>query len=307
MRHRGSDGHITSGSVGKNVMGKVNMVADSEIKIRPFEGRDTQSLLRCWEVALPLDGVTRDIFERKILLDQNYERDSLLVATTQDQIVGFITCFVLVKPIEKVGHREDTGFITVFGVHPDFRHRGVGSALLAAAEDFFRRRNRKIVCIAPYTPNYFVPGVDKDRYAEGVAFLQKRGFVEYSEGIAADALISKFEIPAEVLVKEKELAAQGIVVRHYQSDDLVDYIEFQRQHMPGPWVEDARRNLIEMTHGRFPADAIWLALDRGKIVGFCQNEREHFGPFGVSDEYQGKGIGSVLLARTLYQMRLNGY
>jgi GNAT superfamily N-acetyltransferase len=278
-----------------------------EVRIRPFEGRDTESLLQCWEKALPLDGVTRDIFERKVLLDENYERESLIVADVNGQIVGFITCFILHKPIEKVGFRDDTGFITVFGVHPEFRNQGVGSRLLEAAEDFFRKRGRSQICIAPYTPNYFVPGVDKDRYAEGVAFLTKRGFVEYSEGIAADALISKFEIPPEVIEKERELAAQGIFVRHYQRDDLVDYIEFQRQCMPGPWVEDARRNLVELTYGRFPEDAIWLAIDRGKIIGFCQNEREHFGPFGVADAYQGRGIGSVLLARTLYQMRLNGY
>ncbi|AXA37258.1 MAG: GNAT family N-acetyltransferase [Candidatus Hydrogenedentota bacterium] len=283
------------------------MTDSTGVKVRPFEGRDTRELLECWERALPLDGVTLDIFERKVLLDQNYERDSLLVAEVDGHIVGFISCFVLVKPIEKVGHREDTGFITVFGVAPDYRRRGVGSALLAAAEEFFRKRGRRFVCIAPYTPNYFVPGVDKDRYAEGVAFLQRRGFVEYSEGIAADALISKFEIPTEVLEKERQLASEGIVIRHYEREDLVDYIQFQRDHMPGPWVEDARRNLIELTWGRFPADAIWLALDRGKIVGFCQNEREHFGPFGVADAYQGRGIGSVLLARTLYQMRLNGY
>lgn len=289
---------------GKGALGMNSKLAAT---IRRFEGRDTASLLECWERALPLDGVTREIFERKVLLDQNYERDSLVVAEADRRIVGFITCFVLNKPIEKVGHREDTGFITVFGVHPDYRHRGIGTALLEAAEAFFRQRQRKFVCIAPYTPNYFVPGVDKERYADGVAFLTKRGFVEYAEGIAADALISKFEIPPEILAKERELAEQGIIVRHYEPDDLVDYIEFQRQHMPGPWVEDTRRNLIEMTYGRFPADAIWLAVDRGKIIGFCQNEREHFGPFGVSDAYQGRGIGSVLLARTLYQMRLNGY
>lgn len=277
------------------------------VVIRPFEGTDTESLLSCWERALPLDGVTREIFERKVLLDQNYEREGLIVAESDGTIVGFIACFVLLKPIEKVGYREDTGFITAFGVHPQARRRGIGTRLVTAAEDFFRQRRRRIVCLAPYTPNYFVPGVDKDRYAEGVAFLQKRGFVEYSEAIAADALISTFEIPPEILAKECELAQQGVVVRHYHPDDLVDYLQFQREHMPGPWVEDARRNLIEMTYGRFPRTAIWLALDKGKIVGFCQNEREHFGPFGVCEAYQGRGIGSVLLARTLYQMRLEGY
>jgi GNAT superfamily N-acetyltransferase len=279
---------------------------EEKVVVRQFEGGDTAELLACWEVALPLDAITLDLFERKVLLDVNFERDSLMVAETGGRIAGFVVCFVLNKPIEKVGHREDTGFITAMGVAPEFRHRGVGKVLLGGAEEFFRQRGRKNVCIAPYTPNYFVPGVDKDRYADGVEFLEKNGFKEYSEGIAADALVSKFELSPEVLKKERDLAAEGIVVRHYERGDLVDYIQFQRDLMPGPWVEDARRNLIELAHGRFQADAIWLAVDNGRIIGFCQHEHEHFGPFGVSDAYQGKGIGTVLLARTMHQMRLKG-
>lgn len=279
----------------------------TQITVRQFEGKDTKSLLQCWASALPLDGVTLDLFERKVLLDENYERDSLAVAEVDGKLAGFVACFVLNKPIEKVGHREDTGFITAMGVAPEYQKKGVGSALLGAAEEFFKKRGRRIITIAPYTPNYFVPGVDKDRYADGVRFLEKHGFKEYSEGIAADALISKFELSADVLEKEKQLAREGVDIRTYKREDLVDYIQFQRDLMPGPWVEDARRNLVELTHGRFPADAIWLAVDKGKIIGFCQNEREHFGPFGVSDDYQGRGVGTVLLARTMHQMRLNGY
>ena len=281
------------------------------VLIRQFEGADTQALLDCWERALPLDTITLDQLERKVLLDANFERDSLMVAELEGTegpcMAGFVTCFVLNKPIEKVGHREDTGFISAMGVAPDWRGRGVGSALLDAAERFFRARGRSIVNIAPYTPNYFVPGVDKERYADGVEFLQRHGFREYSEGIAADACIARFEMSADVVERERKLREEGIVIRHYLRGDLVDYIQFQRDLMPGPWVEDARRNLIELSCGRFSEDSIWLAIDRGRIIGFCQNEREHFGPFGVSDEYQGRGIGSVLLARTLYQMRVNGY
>jgi mycothiol synthase len=283
------------------------MQTESKVTVRQFQGRDTLPLLDAWARALPLDAITEELLERKVLLDENFERDSLLLAEVDGKIAGIVTCFVLNKPIEKVGNREDTGYIQAMGVVPELRGRGVGAKLLAAAEDFFRKRGRKIIVIAPYTPNYFVPGVEKDRYADGIKFLQGHGFAEYSEAIAADALISKFELTPEVLEKEKQLAAAGITIRHYEREDLVDFIQFQRDHMPGPWVEDARRNLLEMTHGRYPPDSIWLAIARDRIIGFCQNEREHFGPFGVADDNQGKGIGTVLLARTMYQMRINGY
>lgn len=280
--------------------------AASGLQIRQFNSGDTNELLQCWEAALPLDAITLDLFERKVLLDQNFERDSLKIAELDGRIAGFVSCFVLNKPIEKVGHREDTGYIQVMGVHPGFRGRGAGRGLLASAEEFFRARGRRIIVIAPYTPNYFVPGVDKDRYADGVRFLEQNGFKEYSEGIAADANIATFEIAPDVLEKERKLREEGIDIRHYRRSDLVDFIQFQRDLMPGPWVEDARRNLVEMTFGRFDADSIWLAVDKGRIIGFCQHEHEHFGPFGVSDDYQGKGIGSALLARTMYQMRIKG-
>lgn len=283
------------------------MTGTPKITVRPFRGREAHELLALWDRALPLDGITRDLLERRILLDLNYEPESLTVAELDGALAGFITAFVLHKPIEKVGHREDTGFITAFGVDPAMRGRGVGDALLGAAEAFFRARNRRIVTIAPYTPNYFVPGVDKDNYAEGVRFLEKRGFKEYTEGLGADANIARFTIDEKVLAKEKQLAAEGVEIRHYRRDDLPDFLQFLRDLMPGPWVEDARRNLIDLTHGRFPEDAIWLAVDKGRIIGYCQHEADHFGPFGVSDDYQGRGIGSVLLARTMYQMRLRGY
>lgn len=275
--------------------------------LKAFESRDTEEFLDLWAEALPLDAIPRDIFERKVLLDANREPDSLLVAEEKGRLAGFALRLVLRYPIENIGLRPDDGFITAFGVHPRFRRNGIGSALLENSIEWFKKRNRKKILIAPYTPNYFVPGVDKEAYADGVKLLEKFGFSEYIEAIAMDAPISKFTIPKKALEKEKKLLAEGIEVRSYQRDDLIDYLRFHSENMPGPWLEDARRNLKDLTRGLYQEDCIFVAVDKGKIIGFCQYEGGHFGPFGVSDKYQGKGIGSVLLAKTLYRMRVKGH
>jgi GNAT superfamily N-acetyltransferase len=220
--------------------------------------------------------------------------------------VGFILCLVLRYPIENTGLLEHRGFITAFGVDPESQRRGVGSALLEKAEEFFRARNRQEMAIAPYTPNYFVPGVDKDCYAAGVDFLRRRGFEEISEGLGADAQIGKFELSEEVREKEAQLLREGIEIVPFRREQMNEYLAFMAKHMPGPWLEDARRNLRDFTRGLFPEDGILLALDKGRIIGYCQFEGQHFGPFGVTDDYQGRGVGSVLLAKTLYRMRLHG-
>lgn len=277
--------------------------------VRPYEDGDRDELLALWEAALPYEAVPLPEFERRVILDVNREPDSLKLAFEEETgpPAGFILCLVLHQPIEQTGLLEHRGFITAFGVHPDHRRKGVGSRLLDEADAFFRGRSRKEIVIAPYTPNYFVPGVDKERYAEGVAFLERRGYREISEAIAMDAPIGQLAIEPALLQKEAELRSEGITIEPFRRERMVEYLDFMREQMPGPWLEDARRNLKDLTRGLFPADAVIIACDRGKIIGYCQFEGEHFGPFGVSDAYQGRGIGTVLLARTLYQMRLHGH
>lgn len=277
-------------------------------RIEPFTGTHTVSLLDCWNNALPYDAITRPDFERRVLLDANRHTDGLLVAINEsDEVIGFISCFVLRRPIGD-DWMADRGFIQAVGVRNQDQNCGVGSALLAKAEEFFSGHKRTLIVLSPYTPNYFVPGVDKDNYRDGYTWMIRHGFAEYSEGLAADACIATFTIPQNVIEAEESLKTnEAITFRHLHRDDMSAYLDFQQQYMPAPWLEDARRNLVEMTHGRFPEDSIWVALNStGDIIGFCQHEHEHFGPFGVIDAYQGKNIGSILLAKTLLQMRMKG-
>ncbi len=279
--------------------------------LRPYTDSDLAGLLALWDKALPRDLISREDLEGRVLLDPNREPESLMLAFEDENPsgppIGFILALVLRIPIENTGLFENRGFITAFGVHPAFRRQGAGAALLERAEAFFRARNRKEVVISPYTPNYFVPGVDKQAYATGLEFLKKRGFEEFIEAIAMDAQINAFEIDAPTREKEEKLRAEGILIEPFRRDCMVAYLDFMAANMPGPWLEDARKTIRAILAGRACEDSITLARQGDRIVGYCQHIDEHFGPFGVIDAMQGKGIGSVLLAHTLLTMRRRGY
>jgi len=277
------------------------------MNIRPYRDSDFHPLLHLWEQAIHLDTPTPGDFVRRVLLDENRSPDGLLIAETEeDKIAGFVLCLTLRHPIENVGLLEERGFISAFGVLPEMRRRGIGRALFEQAERWFAEKKRREIVIAPYPPNYFIPGVDKNHYAPAVSFLQNLGYEEFTDAIAMDAAIGQFELPKKIREKEKTLAAEGIKIEPLSVQKLVQFLIFMEKTMPGDWVQAARDRLREIAdHALF--DAVWLAIHGGEIVGYCQFDGEHFGPFGVADTHQGRGIGTVLLAKTLLQMRKSGH
>ena len=122
-----------------------------------------------------------------------------------------------------------------------------------------------------------------------------------------DASIVKFNLPEEIKAKQSEIKRKGIEIRPYCRSDLVGFMSFLEKSMPSDWVRVARRNLRKISEGGFRPDQITVAVKGSAIIGYCQFEGSHFGPFGVSDAHQGMGIGTLLLAKTLEQMHREGH
>ncbi len=274
-------------------------------KVRGYRSSDETKLLGLWNIALPYDQIDRRTFHRKVLLDPNFDPNWLLVAEVDGQVVGFCLCLIRRVPMEKVGMEPERGWITAFAVHPEWRRKGIGTKLLERAMQIFSEANRSEVLISPYTPNYFVPGVDERNYAEGLNFLLKRGFEVVARPISMDANIVLFDY-SPYLERERKLKEQGIEVRNLQPHEVPDLMAFLKSHMPGDWVRHARELLLDITKGLGDYDQFVVAWHNDEIVGYCQFEGEHFGPYGVRSDMQGRGIGTVLMAKCLETMRRKG-
>jgi len=278
----------------------------SHVIIRGYRGEDEGELLSVWNAALPFDTVDAAIFRRKVLLDPNFHADLLLVAESDHRIVGFCLCLIRRVPLEGTGLEPERGWITAMGVAPGADRRGVGAALLSTACELFVEAERTSVAIAPYAPNYFSPGVDVERYAWGLRFLQESGFETVSEAISMDANIVLLDTPC-VQERAHGLRQRGIEVRNLLPGDIPALLRLLTESMPGDWLRHARELLTHSTYGLASLEQFSVAMLAGEAVGYCQFEGEHFGPFGVREDMQGRGVGTVLLGHCLQTMRRHGH
>jgi mycothiol synthase len=278
------------------------------LKILTYADAARDELLKLWAAALPLDAVTVDTFESRVLLDENFDPETFLLARSDEALVGFVLG-IHAKRMH-LGDADPDGtrcWITAMGVHPTASLEDVGARLLQEVETRFRRLGKRECRVSSYPPGYFTPGIDKGAYIPLLKLFLLHGYEIFHEALSMDAPIVLFTVPGKTIEIQKKLRSQGIEIRPYQRTDLVKFMEFLEKTMPTDWVRVERRNLRKISEGGFRPEQIMVVTLDGNVIGYCQFEGSHFGPFGVSDEYQGRGIGTVLLARTLERMRHEGH
>lgn len=105
---------------------------------------------------------------------------------------------------------------------------------------------------------------------------------------------------------EAELASSGITVGPAGPGDILPLLAFLEAQFPR-WKGEAASVLSDRFGGGSRSVTMQVAEHNGTIIGYAQSRSERFGPFGVSDTYRGRGVGGVLLSRTLQAMRTQGF
>lgn len=275
------------------------------VTIRPYRGSDEAALLRLWNQTLTWDPIDAPTFRTRVLLDLNFRPEGLLVAESGGGLVGFVLSLTRQTPLFLEGLEPERAWITAFGVHPDFLRQGIATRLFEQALASLPGRT---VWISPYTPNYFTPGVDRAAYPAALAFLQALGWEVTSTPISMRADLTGFQVPQEIDELEARLAQEHqITIQPVTSADLPELLAFIGPHFGWDWVRFAQETLLAL-FGPGSDEICFLVARQGpQIVGYCQQRRERFGPFGVDPALRSHGIGRVLLFRCLAAMRAKGF
>ena len=112
----------------------------SNMTLQSFHAIDLAGIIRLLELAMPADPISESRFVRQVLLDPNFRSDGTPVAKVGDEIAGFCLSIARQVPLENAPSDSDRGYITLFAVAPKFQRQGIGSKLLAHAEDYLPRR-----------------------------------------------------------------------------------------------------------------------------------------------------------------------
>lgn len=286
---------------------------DPRIRIRPFQRGDAAALVELWNRTLTADPISLERFTQRVLCDANFDPEGLLVAeeaggASRGKLVGFMLAVVRRVPLWGDDLEPEHGWVTAFGVAPEWRRRGVGQALWEGIRAFARARGRRYLSFAPYAPNYFVPGVDRAAYPDGARFLDKQGFRTLYQAVAMDRSLVGYTVPEETQALLAQREAEGYRFIPLDVEHLAETIRFAHEGFNPDWG----RALREGPWQGVPLDHTLIALDpTGRIVGFAtfgayDHVNERFGPFGVDERERGKGLGKILLHLSLARMQARG-
>jgi mycothiol synthase len=275
-------------------------------EIRPFHSSETGPAIELLARALPAENLTVERFVRQVLLDPNFAEEGALLAYEEDELAGFVLAVARQAPVEGQLPDRERGYITLLAVDERFRNRGLGARLLDEAEIYLITENRKEVWISPYSPYYFAPGVDVAAYSQGLGFLLRKGFEEIYRPISMEVELQGVRVPEWVQEKEKAALEQGVVFETWKPEATLGLLRFARQEFGADWARYVREAGEAILRGDLPDRLFFARGAGGRILGFSHYDRDRFGPIGVSSEARGRGLGQILMFRTLEAQRSAG-
>jgi GNAT superfamily N-acetyltransferase len=187
----------------------------------------------------------------------------------------------------------------VLAVAPGHQRQGIGTALLERGLAYLRAAGRQQVWVCGNTgsaPGYVFPGVDQDAYAGGLALLRKHGFVVDHEPVSMSREAVDFDV--EKCHQEAWKTGTDVKVASLTPGRVQEFLVFMADVFPGDWNMAARAKIRAGA-----LHEVLIALQGETIVGYCQWEGEHFGPFGVTAAIRSQGIGAKLFVEAVRRIR----
>jgi mycothiol synthase len=191
-------------------------------------------------------------------------------------------------------------YVRLLAVTPAARRRGVGSALLAHAEDVLRGDGVPKARAVSQPGNFLAPGID-DREVETIAWLARRGWVASSHRnvnllveLRGNPRVSA-AIAADAAAR---VAAAGYRLRRGTDEDAAALAGPVASEFGGSWPFEIARAAAASPSG------LHVAERDGELAAFAVHDGNNqglgwFGPAGTWPAHRSQGLGEALLLACL--------
>ena len=279
----------------------------ADVSIRPYQATDESGLLQVWNEAMWADPINELTWRSRYLLDPNFNAAECPVAVeiSTGKLIGFMLGFSAKSPGDRRVRGPDA-WVVGFGVSEGRRRKGIGHALIDHLESRWSAAGIVRIEFGPYLPGYVSPGIDEVVYDDAIRFLTGIGAGTLSRPLSMSASLTGYQPFPRIADVTRELAESGISVRHCESRNILPLLTFIDRHFPH-WRGDATSVLADCFGGDPRFVTMHVAMEGDEIVGYAQSRHERFGPFGVNTSFRGRGVGAILLSRTLCAMRASGF
>lgn len=274
--------------------------------IREFEDADLFRVMELWNLCLPMDMLDDVLFRKRILLDENFNRELCLCAVEEGTVIGFGYGMKRRVPYYSKGTEPERGWICMLFTAPNRRREGIGTRLCCELENRLQSAGTKEIQLGCYSPHYFVPGVDAAA-GDAVNFFEKRGYHREEKCFSMRKILQGYRIPPEILARRRKLEAEGFCFTRFSPEYETGLRSFLMANFSPGWY----RNVEILLSKKKAEKQIYICLSPDdKVIGFCMRGMDdnptRFGPFGVAAEYRNHFLGSVLFCSVLHDYACQG-
>jgi predicted N-acetyltransferase YhbS len=295
--------------------------------MRPFDAARIPEIVSLWNAAAGDALRLREaLFRQNTVGDPQFDPEGARLACDgSGGLVGCVIAKVAREPLGADGLREDRGWISFLAVHPSRRRRGVGAALVRAAEAFLRLRKRPRAVLGA-DPDHFFPGVpDGETGLPGAApFFEACGYTLRGEAFDLYRALDEYRTPEAVAASLT--ANPDLEVRPLTSGEAPALLRFLDAVFPGRW----RYTVARFLERGGPAGDVMGVIRGGAVYGFAMlfhpgsrwigpsiawplagrggvqagpgsgcgplpRPLGGLGPMGVAPELRGRGLGLALV------------
>lgn len=288
------------------------------LELRPFDPGRIGEVVAVWNAAAgPAFPLREALFRQNTVLDPHFDPAgaSLACEVSTGRVVGCGLAKVAREPLGADGLRPDRGWISFVAVHPNHRRRGIGTALVRAAEAFLRARERPTAVLGA-DPAHFFPGIPDDTGA--AAFFEAAGYTLRGEAYDLHRSLDGYRT-AETVTAARA-ANPDVEVRPLSSGEDGALLQFLDATFPGRWRYTIARflrlcgpigDVMGVVRGRtvrgfamlFHPESRWI----GPSIAWAASgggapAAGGLGPMGLAPDLRGRGLGVVLLDRAMVHL-----